>query len=175
MTLTRLALAFGLLLAFAGSGSAEDTHLGDLHIESPWARASIGPAKAGAAYVTVVNHGSEADRLLAVETDVARRSELHTHLMEDGVMKMRPVEAIEVDPGAPTVMAPGGLHVMLMGLKEPLKQGSQFPLRLIFERAGAVEIMVEVLEPAAMGPGGGMKHEGTSPDHDAHKHGDHSS
>ena len=175
MTLTRLALAFGLLLAFAGGSSAEDARLGDLHIESPWARASIGPAKAGAAYVTVMNHGSVADRLLAVETDVARRSELHTHLMEDGVMKMRPVEAIEVDPGAPTVMAPGGLHVMLMGLKEPLKQGSSFPLRLIFERAGTAEVTVEVLEPAAMGPTGGMKHDGASPDHDEHKHGDHSS
>ena len=173
MISTRLTLALGLVLAFAGSAFSGDAMIGDLHIEAPWARASIGPAKAGAAYVTVVNHGGEADRLVAVETDVARRSELHTHLMEEGVMKMRQVEAIEVDPGAPMVMAPGGLHVMLMGLKQPLEQGSRFPLRLVFERAGKVEVMVEVLEPAAMGPSGDMKHDGSTHDHD--KHDDHSS
>ncbi len=167
MTLSRFALVFALLLGFAGGAAAGEAMKGDIHVDQPWARASIGAAKAGAAYMTLANHGSEADRLLAVETDVARRSELHTHLMEDGVMKMRQVEAIEVDPGTPTVLEPGGLHVMLMGLEAPLEQGKSFPLRLIFERAGAIEVTVEIGAPAAMKPEGEMQHD-HGHDHQTH-------
>ena len=167
MTLSRLTLVFALLLGFAGSAAAGEAMKGDIHVDRPWARASIGAAKAGAAYMTLANHGSQADRLLAVETDAARRSELHTHLMEDGVMKMRQVEAIEVAPGTPTVLAPGGLHIMLMGLAAPLEQGKSFPLRLIFERAGALEVTVEIGAPAAMAPEGEMQHDHGHQKHDS--------
>ena len=167
MTLSRFALVLALLFGFAGSAAAGEAMKGDIHIDKPWARASIGAAKAGAAYMTLANHGSEADRLLAVETDVARRSELHTHLMEDGVMKMRQVEAIEVDPGTPTVLEPGGLHVMLMGLEAPLEQGKSFPLRLVFERAGTIEVTVEIGAPAAMKPEGEMQHDHGHQTHDS--------
>ena len=175
MTALRIAFAALLGLVFSGAAAAENARLGDIHIDAPWARASIGPAKAGAAYLTLVNHGAEADKLVAVETKVARRAELHTHLMEEGVMKMRPVEAIEVDPGAPAVLAPGGLHVMLMGLESPLEKGSTFQLRLTFERAGSVDVTVEVLEPAAMGPAPHMHQHDPSHEGGEHKHQDHSS
>ncbi len=67
-------------------------------------------------------------------------------------MRMRHVKALEVAPGAPIVLAPGGLHVMLMGLKAPLKEGKAFPLTLSFEKAGTLDIRVEVHEPGAMAP-----------------------
>ncbi len=146
----------GLLLALAATpAAAEDFKLGQIHIDQPWARASIGQVKAGAAYMTLVNQGDEVDRLLLVDTPVAKRAELHTHLMEGGVMKMRQVQAIEIAPGEPTVLAPGGLHVMLMGLTAPLVEGDSFPMTLAFDKAGTVEIKVTVEGATAMAPGHG--------------------
>ena len=155
------AAAFGLATLIAANAFAHDFKLGDLMVDHPWARASIGQAKAGAAYLTIVNGGSEADRLIAAATPAAKRTELHTHIMKDGVMKMREVEAVEVAPGEPTVLQPGGLHVMLMGLKAPLSEGETFPLTLTFEKAGSLEVTVKIESAKSMEPS--MKHE--------HKHG----
>ena len=124
---------------------ADDTAVGALTIGDAWARASAGPAKAGAAYVTITNGGTETDRLIAVTTPVARKAAVHAHMMDGGVKKMRPVEAAEFNPGEPTVFMPGGLHVMLMGLRAPLVKGDTFPLTLAFERSGIVEVRVRVL------------------------------
>ncbi len=124
---------------------ADDTTLGALTIGDTWARASAGPAKAGAAYVTITNGGAEADRLIAAAAPVAKKAAVHTQMMQGGIMKMRPVVAVEVNPGEPTVFMPGGLHVMLMGLKAPLVEGDTFPLTLTFEKSGAVEVRVRVL------------------------------
>lgn len=129
---------------------ADDSTVGALTIEDAWARASAGPAKTGAAYVTITNGGAETDRLIAVTTPVAKKAAVHAHTMDGGVMKMRPVEAVEVNPGEPTVFMPGGLHVMLMGLKAPLVEGNTFPLTLAFERSGIVEVRVRVLGVSAM-------------------------
>jgi copper(I)-binding protein len=138
------ALALWALSGMAQTAWAHDYTLGDISIGHPWARASIGQAKAGAAYLTLSNAGSETDRLVAVESTAAKKTEIHTHSMENGVMKMRPVEAAEVPPGAPVVFQPGGLHVMLMGLKAPLAEGESFPLILVFEKAGRIEVSVKV-------------------------------
>lgn len=154
-------LAAAILLALGGAAGARDYTLGDLRIDHPWARASIGRVPNGAAYLTIVTHGEAADRLVAVESDVAKRVSLHTHLMEGGVMKMRPVESVEIAPGEPTVLKPGGLHVMLMGLKAPLEEGARFPLTLIFERAGRIEVQVQVEAATATEP----------PADKGHKHG----
>lgn len=148
------ALFFGL----AAPALAGDYTLGELRIEQPWARASIGQSKTGAAYLTLNNGGEAIDRLLSVATPAAKHAGLHTHLMDAGVMKMRPVEAIEVAPGAPTVLRPGGLHVMLMGLGAPLTEGASFPLRLTFEKAGTVEVEVRVQGIGAMEPKMDHKH-----------------
>lgn len=67
------------------------------------------------------------------------------------MMKMQPVKAVEVSPGKPTVMKPGGLHVMLMGLKSPLKEGTVFPLILTFEKVGVIEVRVMVMKVGSMG------------------------
>ncbi|MGF1612163.1 MAG: copper chaperone PCu(A)C [Kiloniellales bacterium] len=157
------ALALGPLLSW--SAGAHEYKLVELHIDHPLARASIGAAKAGAAYLTITNQGAEADRLVAVATPVARSAELHTHLMDDGVMKMRPVVAIEVAPGEPAVLQPGGLHIMLMGLSAPLQEGQSFPLTLTFEKAGTIEVEVEIEGATEMGPGKGMEHQNRGDGH----------
>lgn len=158
MNLKKLLALCALFLGLTAPALAGDYRLGDLRIEQPWARASIGQAKTGAAYLTLNNGGEAVDRLLSVATPAAKRAGLHTHLMDAGVMKMRPVEAIEVAPGAPTVLRPGGLHVMLMGLAAPLMEGESFPLTLTFEQAGAVEVEVRIQGIGAMEPKMEHKH-----------------
>jgi len=158
------AVLIGVLFQVAPS-IAGDTVLGGLMVHQPWARASIGQSKAGAAYLTVMNSGSESDKLIAAEGTVAKKVELHGHQMDDGVMKMRPVEAIEVAPGEPTVLKPGGLHVMLMGLKAPLVEGESFHLTLVFEKAGRIEVEVAIQKATDMEPNsdhGAMEHKPNS-------------
>jgi copper(I)-binding protein len=128
---------------------------GELAVTGAWARAPLGAAKSGAIYLTVENRGAAADRLIAAETPAASRAALHTHIMDEGVMKMRPVEGgIEILAGGSTVLAPGGLHVMLMGLAAPLEEGARFPLTLTFEQAGPVTVEVLVRPATAMDAGG---------------------
>jgi copper(I)-binding protein len=158
----RKALIAGLaavLVVMAGRpGLADQGEAGSLRIERPWARASIGAVKAGAAYLRIVNRGEVVDRLIATATPVAEHAALHTHLMAQGVMKMRPLETVEVAPGEPTVLKPGGLHIMLMGLRRPLREGETFPLALTFRRAGTIEVEVEVLKATSMGHKALMEH-----------------
>ena len=136
---------------------------GALRIESAWARPTAPAAANGAAYFVIHDEGKEPDKLVRAGTPVAKVAELHTHLVEGNVMRMRPVEAIEVHPGTPTVLQPGGLHVMLMGLKAPLKEGERFPLTLTFEKAGevTVDVTIQRQTPGAAGapsPGHDMGH-----------------
>lgn len=147
------------LFGFGGPAGAVEFKLGDIVIADPWARASATKMmKTGAAFLTLSNHGAASDRLIAAQTPVAKKAELHTHTMTNGIMKMRQVAAIEVPPGTPTMLQPGGFHVMFMGLHAPLKFGTRFPITLIFEKAGKVEIEAVVLKPGAKGPGHGMNH-----------------
>ncbi len=144
----RLALLCWILALATAPLSAAEVTVGDLTIEQAWARASIGAARAGAAYLTIVNRGAALDRLVSVATPVAKRAGLHRTLTEGGVLKMRPAGAIDIPPGA-TGLEPGGLHVMLMGLKAPLVEGESFPLTLTFERAGPLEVTVAILSATA--------------------------
>ena len=145
----RLAAVFAMAFALWAPAALAD----GVKVEEAWARASAGAARNGAAYLTLVNLGAAPDRLLAAASPVAEKAELHTHLLEDGVMRMRPVTAVEVHPGTPTVLRPGGLHVMLFGLKAPLEDGQRFPLSLRFEKAGTVEVEVAVRRDAPAGQG----------------------
>ena len=145
-----LALSTALAVcALAVAAAAADYTQGDLKIEHPWARASAGAAANGAAYMTIATSGAAADQLVKADSPVAAKVELHTHILDGDVMRMRPVSGITVNVGEPAVLRPGGLHVMLIGLKEPLKPGSQFPLTLTFEKAGTVVVQVDV-EAASM-------------------------
>jgi copper(I)-binding protein len=151
-----------LLIAMLAVAQAHEYELGHLHVGHPWARASAGAAPTGAAYLTIENRGDKPDRLIAVATPASRRAELHTHLEENGVMKMRQVEGgIELPAGATVALVPGGLHVMMMGLAAPLKEGERFPMTLTFEQAGdlQVEIKVESMGYQPEIQGGGHKHQ----------------
>ncbi|MEC9184032.1 MAG: copper chaperone PCu(A)C, partial [Pseudomonadota bacterium] len=151
--------AFALVMLLIGLAAAgEVREHGGLMVKDVWSRAT--PARNGVAYMTIFNHGHHMDRLVAAETPVSKNTEIHTHSMKDGVMRMRRMEAVEVHPGEPAVLAPGGNHVMFMGLHEKLIVGQSFPVTLIFERAGKVTVEVKVGKAGAMG-------------HDSHKHGGH--
>ena len=168
----RSSLLAALLVAAAWPVQAHEFKVGDLQVDHPWARATAGNAPNGAAYLTVQNAGHHADRLVAAESPVAAKVELHTHTMDGGIMRMRRIDAVEVHPGEPAVFAPGGNHIMLLGLRKALKEGDEFPLTLTFANAGKVTVQVEVAGVASMGPDHGspmpeMQHEhGSSMQHE---------
>jgi periplasmic copper chaperone A len=157
-------LAAGALIAgLAGAALAADpAPVGGVTIHEPWVRASIGNAPNSAVYMTLETTGEEPDRLVASSTPVAEQAQLHSHMMDGGVARMRPVDAVEVAPGAPTVLAPGGLHIMLIGLKQKLAPGDSVPLTLVFEQAGAITIEAPVRGMAGMS--GHSRHGGTGGD-----------
>ena len=139
-------------------------------VERPWARATAGNASTGAAYMTI--ESAAPDKLVGASTPIAGRAELHEHVDQGGVMRMRSVDAVPVRPGTPTVLKPGGLHVMLMELKRPLKEGDSFPLTLRFERAGPREVMVRVEKAGAIKSSDDPHtHPGGLPHHDMTKSG----
>ena len=110
-----------------------------------WARPSLGKAPNSAAYLTIMNHSGSADRLVAAKADVSERVELHQHIMEGNVAKMRPVEGgIEVPANGKVELKPGGFHVMLIGLSGKLSEGDSFPMTLVFESGAEQTIEVSV-------------------------------
>jgi periplasmic copper chaperone A len=145
----RLAVfAFALVAGLAGAALAQNQS--SITVTEAWARATPKGAQTGAAYVTLANKGMTEDKLLSANTPVAAEAQLHTTITDNGVMKMRPLSAIEVKPGAAVAMKPGGMHLMLMGLKQPLSEGQSFPLSLTFEKAGTIETKVTVAKAGAM-------------------------
>ncbi|MGB0411461.1 MAG: copper chaperone PCu(A)C [Pikeienuella sp.] len=138
-----------LLLSVAiAAVSAVSAWAADLMPKDPYAFATTASAKAGGAYISVLNHG-DADRLLDAASNVAKRVEIHEHRHVEGVMKMRQVKAgIEVPKHGEMVMAPGGYHVMLMGLHAPLVEGETFDVTLIFEKAGEMTVSVPIVDRA---------------------------
>lgn len=143
---------------------------GPLRIEQAWSRATPGGASVGVGYLRVTNTGAAPDRLLGGATDVASRIETHDMKMEGGVMKMRALaQGIEIAPGATIELKPGGLHLMLMGLKQGLKAGEAVPATLRFEKAGAVPVTFNVLPMGAPAPGAASSE--PEMDHSKHMHG----
>ena len=148
-------LPVAAVLAFALSAGflqAEPVRQGDLEIDAAWARASIGTSRPGAAYFTVRNLGDETDRLTGLSSPVSAMPMLHETTLSEGVSRMAHVEAAEIAAGGELTLEPGGMHVMLMELTTPLKEGATFPLTLTFEAAGAVTVEVPVFGPGATGP-----------------------
>lgn len=148
-----LSLAVTLLFAMAAGTSAlaHEYSVGNITVEHPWSRATAAVAKSGGAFMMLKNSGTTTDRLISVASPIAKMTHLHQTIMENDVMKMRPVKAIEVPAGGMAELKPGSFHVMFMGLKQQLVEGEMFPLTLTFENAGSVEIMVYISEAGAMG------------------------
>jgi copper(I)-binding protein len=132
--------------------AARDHTAGDIRIANPWTRAAGANAN-GAGFMTLSNTGSQPDRLLAAASPIARVVELHTHVREGEVMRMRPVRDIPLPAGQTVELRPGGLHIMLIGLNAPLQQGARVPLTLRFERAGEVQVELAVESAGARGSG----------------------
>lgn len=125
----------------------------DIAVAHPWARATPAGAKVGAGYVTLQNNGSATDKLVSATADVADHVEIHEMSMDGGVMKMRQLTSgLDLPAGKSVEMKPGGYHLMLMGLKQPLKVGETVKATMTFEKAGAMPVELKV-EPM-----GGMDH-----------------
>jgi copper(I)-binding protein len=158
-------LFIGALAAAAFVPALPSFAQADIQVEQPWARPTVAGQAAGGGFVTL-RGGAAADRLLGGSAPtVAERVELHTMRMEGDVMRMREVPAIDLPAGQTVELRPGGLHLMFMGLKAPLKEGDRFPLTLRFEKAGekTVQVQVRARPPAGASamPAGG---------HGGHKH-----
>jgi periplasmic copper chaperone A len=137
----------------AGHAVAADYDVGPMHITQPWSRATPKGASAAAGYLTVTNTGSTPDRLNCVSSDVAGACQIHSMTMENGVMKMRPVEGgLEIKPGETVTLKPGSFHIMFVDLKHPLEQGKSVEATVKFDQAGTVQIALPVLALGAPAP-----------------------
>ncbi|QLI82847.1 copper chaperone PCu(A)C [Chitinibacter fontanus] len=150
-------LGLALMLAMS-TAMAHDYQVGELKIAHPWTRATAPAAKMGGVFLSVNNLGTEGDTLLKAESEVAEATELHQMEMVDGVMKMRQVPSIVVPAKGELKLAPGGLHIMLINLKQALKEGEKIPLKLTFAKAGVVEVKVRVEAMGSKGVAPGEKH-----------------
>src|SRR5437660_1022672 len=149
------------LMLIAGPGVAQTYKVGSIAIEQPWARATPKGATIGAGYMKITNTGSEPDRLVGGSVSFARRFELHSMTMEQGVMKMREVkDGLEIKPGETVELKPGGYHVMFVDLKQPLMQGQRVKATLSFEKAGTIDVdyNVEAIGAGASQGAHGMGH-----------------
>ena len=141
-----------LAIVIASLALAQEYQAGPLKIEHVWARPSIGDTTNGSVYMMLSNGGDAADRLLSVKTDAAENVMLHESRMEGNVMKMVPLEnGVEVPAHGSAELKPVGMHVMLMGLRQPLKEGDTFPLTLVFEKQGEIPIKVNVTQQPTAG------------------------
>lgn len=145
---------------FAVPASAEDIKAGDLVISQAWSRATPGGAKIAGGYLTIENKGAAPDRLVGGSGDIAGKVEIHEMAMNNGVMTMRPLDkGLAIEPGKTVKLAPGGYHLMMFDLKGPFKQGEKVPVTLEFEKAGKVNLSLDVQGVGAQAPGG-MEHSG---------------
>jgi hypothetical protein len=161
MTVFRSLTGAALLLASTLAAEATEVKAGDLVITQAWSRATPGGAKVAGGYLTIENKGSAPDRLIGGSAAIAGKFEVHEMTMDEGVMKMRPLDkGLEIAPGKTVKLAPGGYHVMLMDLKGGLKQGEQVPVTLQFEKAGTVQVTLDVATVGAQTPGGATAGDG---------------
>lgn len=148
-------LAAILLLGLAGTAEAHGVSAGDIEIIHPNIPQPAPNAATAAGYMAIANGGSHPDRLIGIETAVAAKAQLHeTRIGTEGVATMAHVEdGVEIPAGGTVVLEPGGLHIMMMGLKAPLIEGQMVPAILIFETAGRVEVEFMIDPPGAAGHG----------------------
>jgi uncharacterized protein YcnI/copper(I)-binding protein len=137
----------------SGQAGGNDQAIGTVAVEKPWARATPAGAKVGAGYLTLRNTGSEADTLVGIDADFAGRTEIHDMTMTDGVMRMREVpDGLAVAPGGTVELKPGGLHIMFLDLKSPLKAGEPVKAKLKFKSGAEGEVEFSVAPIGAEAP-----------------------
>lgn len=122
-------------------GSAHDYRIGSLRIDRPWATATPQGAKIGAGYMKIINDGTQADRLIAITSPVARKVAIHVSVKEGDVVKMRLLDkGLEIQPGETVELNPEGTHVMFEGLFGPLVAGIRAKATFMFEKAGSIDV-----------------------------------
>jgi copper(I)-binding protein len=142
-TIPLIAGVLGLALTAASAG---DVKVGSLSVSGPWSNATPKGASVAVGYMNITNSGAMSDRLISGSSDISMKLEIHNMTMENGVMKMRPVEGgVEIKPGAAVEFKPGSLHLMFVDLKKPLAAKDHIKAALVFEKAGAVNVEFDVL------------------------------
>jgi len=141
-----------MLLLPAAVGWAHNHEKGDIQVRHPWSRATAPGAQVAAGYLEIRNNGTQRDRLLSVSTAAAKRVEMHVTRREGEVMQMREVKTFDIPARERLELRPGGAHLMLVGLAQPLKKGERFAMTLRFERAGEIEVQFEVQELGSRHP-----------------------
>ena len=159
----RTILLAAILALLANAASAREYKAGSLEIKNPWARATPKGAAVAGGYMTIINRGTTADRLIGGSSPVAGKFEMHEMKVEQGVMRMRPLtQGLEIKPGATVEFRPGSYHLMFLQLKAPFEQGKNVKGTLVFEKAGTVEVeyAIEAIgaSPAAEHGGHGGQH-----------------
>jgi len=146
---------FVVLLVVAAVGGSPETPWAEdrsgIVVEQAWARASILQSRPGAAYLTIRNEGSATDRLVAVISPLAGSVAIHASEISGGTMKMHAMKHLEIPRGQQVTLKPGGMHLMLMNLRQPLREGERLPIVLEFEHAGRLEVSAPILSPSAKG------------------------
>ena len=146
------------LLLLASPAAANDYKLGALQIGQPWARATPPTAPTGGGFLSITNTGTTPDRLISAKSPAAGMVQIHEMKMDGSVMRMRELEGgLEIVPGATVTLAPGNLHLMMMGLKAPFKQGEKVPVTLVYEKAGSIDVELTVV-PIGGTPGQHEQH-----------------
>ena len=159
-------------LALAAPAVAHEVTSGDIQIIHPHIPQPAATAKAAGGFMAIVNTGTEPDRLIGVETDIAAKAEVHESRVDaNGVGTMEHVDAVEIPPGETINLEHGGYHIMFMGLTGTLTEGDVHKATLIFERTGRVEIEFMIDPPAGMGD---MDHSKMDPGKMDHSKMDHS-
>lgn len=171
MTLRFSTLAFALAAALlpvapalahdatthAADHGADVVNVGALEISGAFTRATLPNAPVGGGFFTITNKGSEDDRLTSATSEIARDTQIHEMAMENDVMKMRQLtDGISIPAGETVVLAPGGLHLMFMGLAGSIKEGDAVPVTLTFEKAGTVTLNLLAGATAADAPAHSM-------------------
>jgi copper(I)-binding protein len=138
-------LAAGLLFSAGVLAGAAD----NVSVQDPYVRLAPPNAAATGAFMVIRNTGDKDVKVIKADNPVSKATELHTHLNEGGVMKMRPVQAIEIKAKGEAVLKPGGLHVMMIDLKAPLKEGDSVPITLTFDDGSSKQVDAKVVKATA--------------------------
>lgn len=146
---------------------AHDYESAGIKVAHPWARATPGGAKVGAAYGEISAKDGASDVLIAATSPAADRVEIHTHSMDGGVMKMRKIDKLPIAGGKTVLLKPSGDHIMLFDLKKPLEEGERLPITLVFEKAGEIKIEATIESVGAKGPHG-LDHQPGNEGHSNH-------
>jgi hypothetical protein len=150
----KILILAGLAALAPAMARADDVTVRGVTVAHPWARATPEGATVGSAFAEIKTDKNTSDRLITVSSPAAKSVEVHSMIMDGNVMKMRRIDGIDLKPGESHVLKPMDQHIMLFGLKQPLKEGDLVKLTFTFAKAGPIEVEGTVEAPAAMGPHG---------------------